>query len=351
MIRQQVHNDAAVSRRKRPEAAGRPGARPAGRALGPGRRRRPGLRAVRAWPFLVPVVVWILLMFGYPIFETVRMALSYVNSSNFTTGGWKFAGLENFRALPSLQGWDLMLRNTGIFLVGSIVPQFVIGGLLAVALNKGSRVRRWARSVVLLPWLFPQVATATVFLWMFASPAGLFDSLYRSLGLGHAVPYFFQTGNDALIVVILLNIWIGIPFNYLVIQSGLQGIPADLHEAALIDGAGWWRELTRVTIPLLRETILTVLLLGIMGTMNVFAFVWILTQGGPADATMLPGPLAYTEAFVDFNYGQGAAVIVGVVVVLLCIAGMFLLVTRSKTREKRGVAAARAFETTQEARA
>ena len=336
MARQLLQSDAVVSRRKRMEAARRPAARPDSQALRLGRRRRPGLRAFRAWPFLIPVVIWILLMFGYPIIETVRMALSYVNSSNFTTGGWKFAGLENFRALPSIQGWHLMLRNTGLFLVGSIVPQFVIGGLLAVALNRGSRLRRWARSLVLLPWLFPQVATATVFLWMFASPAGLFDSLYKSLGLGHQVPYFLQTGNDALIVVILLNIWIGIPFNYLVIQSGLQAIPSDLHEAALIDGAGWWRELTRITIPLLRETILTVLLLGIMGTMNVFAFVWILTQGGPADATMLPGPLAYTEAFVEFNYGQGAAVIVGVVVVLLCIAGMFLLVTRSKSREKRG---------------
>ena len=116
------------------------------------------------------------------------------------------------------------------------------------------------------------------------------------------------------------------------IQSGLQGIPTNLHEAALIDGAGWWKELTRITIPLLRETLLTVLLLGIMGTLNVFGFVWILTQGGPADATMLPGLLAYTQAFVDFNYGQGAAVILGVVVVLLCIAGMFLLATRSKSR-------------------
>jgi multiple sugar transport system permease protein len=347
MARQLVQSDAAVSTRKRPEAARRPSARPDGQALRPGRRRR--LRAFRAWPFLIPVVAWILLMFGYPIIETVRMAVSYVNSSNFTTGGWKFAGFENFRALPSIQGWDLMLRNTGLFLVGSIVPQFVIGGLLAVALNRGSRLRRWARSLVLLPWLFPQVATATVFLWMFASPAGLFDSLYKSLGFGHQVPYFLQTGNDALIVVILLNIWIGIPFNYLVIQSGLQGIPSDLHEAALIDGAGWWRELTRITIPLLRETILTVLLLGIMGTMNVFAFVWILTQGGPADATMLPGPLAYTEAFVDFNYGQGAAVIVGVVIVLLCIAGMFLLVTRSRSREKRGTRPLRQVNVAQEA--
>jgi multiple sugar transport system permease protein len=354
MARQLVDYDAAASGRKRPEAARRPGSGAKGRSLRLRPGRRGGLLKTRAWPFLIPVVAWIVLMFGYPVAETVRMALSYVNSTNFTTGGWKFAGLQNFRSLPSLQGWDLMLRNTGIFLVASIVPQFVIGGLLAVALTEKSRLRRWARSLVLLPWLFPPVATATVFLWMFASPAGLFDSLYKSLGLGHTVPYFFQTSNDALIVIILLNIWIGIPFNYLVIQSGLQGIPSNLHEAALIDGAGWWKELIRVTIPLLRETLLTVILLGIMGTMNVFAFVWILTQGGPADATMLPGPLAYTEAFVDFNYGQGSAVIVGVVIVLLCVAGMFLLATRTPSRQKRQQRSAGAvpvFENSQEASA
>jgi hypothetical protein len=146
---------------------------------------------------------------------------------------------------------------------------------------------------------------------MFASPRAI-RLLYKP-GPGTA-SVFSADVNDALIVVILLNIWIGIPFNYLVIQSGLQGIPTNLHEAALIDGAGWWKELTRITIPLLRETLLTVLLLGIMGTLNVFGFVWILTQGGPADATMLPGLLAYTQAFVNFNYGQGAAVIVVVVV-------------------------------------
>jgi multiple sugar transport system permease protein len=291
---------------------------------------------MRAWPFLLPVVAWVLVMFGYPIFETIRVAFSYVNSTNFTTGGWKFAGFENFRLLPDLQGWDLMLRNTGIFLVGSIVPQFIIGGLLAVSLRESSRVRRLGRSLVLLPWLFPPVATATVFLWMFESPQGVFDSVFKSLHLTHTTPYFFQTSNDALIIVILVNIWIGIPFNFLVIQSGLQSIPPNLHEAAVVDGANWWKELTRVTIPMLRETLLTVLMLGILGTMNVFAFVWILTQGGPANATMLPGPLAYAEAFVDFQYGQGAAIILIVVVVLLVVAATFLFLTRSKTPRRRG---------------
>lgn len=300
----------------------------------PVRARRESFRRRRAWPFLLPVIAWVAVMFGYPIFQTVRMAFSYVTATNFT-GSWGWAGFQNFRALPSLQGWNLMLRNTGIFLVGSIVPQLLIGGLLAVSLHERSRVRRLARSLVLLPWLFPPVATATVFMWMFESPQGLFDSLFKSLHLVHTAPYFLQTSNDALIVVILVNVWIGIPFNYLLIQAGLQSIPSDLHEVAVMDGASWWKELTRVTIPLLRETLLTVLMLGIMGTMNVFAFVWILTQGGPANATMLPGPLAYSEAFVDFEYGQGAAIVLGVVVVLLCVAGVFLALTRRKAPRKR----------------
>ena len=303
-------------------------------------KRRSGVRKPRAWPWLMPIVVWICVMFGYPAYDTVRMAFSYVTATNFVTGHWRWAGFENFRTLPYVEGWNLTLRNTALFIAGSVIPQFVIGGLLAVALRENSRPRRWARSLVLLPWLFPIVATATTFLWMTSPPSGLFDSILTIFG-GKA-PYLLDTPNDALIVVIVANIWIGVPFFYLVIQSGLQTISPVLHEAALVDGCSWWKELTRITIPLLRETILTVLMLGIAGTMNVFALVWILTMGGPADATMLPGPLAYTQAFVVFNYGQGAAIILGVVAILLCIAGMFLLATRSRSGGARRAKSSRA---------
>jgi multiple sugar transport system permease protein len=291
-------------------------------------RRRRGLRRARAWPFLLPIVVWILLMFGYPAYDTVRMAFSYVNANDFVGGDWKWAGFQNFESLPYVEGFDLMLRNTGLFIACSVGPQFFIGGLLALALRENSRPRRWARSLVLLPWLFPVVATATTFMWLSAAPTGFFDLVLKNLGF--KPPYLLDTGNDALVVVILANIWIGVPFFYLVIQSGLQTIAPVLHEAALVDGCSWWKELTRITIPLLRVTLLTVLMLGVAGTMNVFSLVWVMTMGGPADATMLPGPLAYNQAFVDFNYGQGAAIILAVVVVLLCVGGVFLVATRSR---------------------
>ncbi len=295
-----------------------------------GRRKRSRSKFIKtgALPFLVPGVVYVLFMFGYPIFEVVRIAFSRVNFNNFTSGGWKFAGFANFRELPDLPGWNLMIRNSGIFLVGSIVPQFIIGGLLAVTLRETSRIRRIARSLVLLPWLFPAVATATVFVWMFQSPQGLFDSIIKTLGITNNPPYFLDQPTDALVVIILCNIWIGIPFNYLVIQSGLQAIAREMHESALIDGASWLKELLRITVPLLKETLITVLMIGIMGTLNVFAFVWILTQGGPANGTMLPGLFAYQQAFVNFDYGTGAAMILVIVAVLLVVAVLYVLVTR-----------------------
>jgi len=300
-----------------------------------GRRRRSKLTRTGAFPFLVPGIIYSLFMFGYPIYLVVRMAFSNVTFENFTSGAWKFVGFANFRALPDLPGWDLMLRNSGIFLIGSIVPQFIIGGLLAVVLRETSRLRRIARSLVLLPWLFPAVATATVFLWMFQAPEGLFDSVLKALGIVHSPPYFLDQPTDALVVVILVNIWIGIPFNYLVIQSGLQAISRDLHETATIDGASWLQELLRITVPLLRETLVTVLMIGIMGTMNVFAFVWILTAGGPANGTMLPGLFAYQQAFVNFDYGDGAAMIVLIVVVLLLVGAGYVLLTSERRRNRR----------------
>jgi multiple sugar transport system permease protein len=299
------------------------------------RRRRSKLTRTGALPFLIPGIVYVLLMFGYPIYDVVRMAFSQVTFNNFTTGAWKWIGFENFRQLPSIPGWSEMLRNTGIFLVASILPQFVIGGLLAVTLRQESRIRRMARSLVLLPWLFPAVATASVFLWMSQSPEGVFDSVFSTLHLTAKPPYLLDTPNDALAVIILVNVWIGIPFNYLVIQSGLQAISRDLHESAMVDGASWLQELLHITVPMLRETLLTVLMIGIIGTMNVFAFVWILTMGGPANGTMLPGLFAYQLAFTNFQYGEGAAVILLIVGVLLIVAVAYVLFTGQIRRQRR----------------
>jgi multiple sugar transport system permease protein len=297
-------------------------------------RRRSRRHLVRsgALPFLAPGILFFALMFGYPIYQVFHMAFSDVTLSTFASGNWKWVGFENFRHLPTIPGWNKMLRNTAIFLIASTVPQIIIGSLLAVSLHETSRIRRMARSLVLLPWLFPVVATSAAFLWMFQSPEGVFNSLLTSLGLADAKnpSYFLSEPTSALIVIIIMNVWIGIPFCYLLIQSGLQAIPRDLHESAALDGTSWFQELTLVTIPLLRETLLALGMLVIMGTLNVFAYVWIVTQGGPANATMLPGVFAYQQAFVEFNFGGGSAVVVLMVVVLITVGAAYVLLTRQR---------------------
>jgi multiple sugar transport system permease protein len=289
--------------------------------------------------FLLPGVLFFAAIFVYPAVKTVQMAFSRVDVTNFVSGDWPLAGFANFASLTHLQAASQTIRNTVVFLVGSIVPQLVIGGLLAVALQRPTRLRRVGRALVLLPWLLPSVAVSAIFLWIFNTRSGLANWVLESL---HAVPkpvQWFTGSNSALFVIILVNIWIGIPFNFLILQSGLQAVTDDVHEAAIIDGAGWWRELWSITLPIMKESVFAVVMLGLIGTLKVFDFVWIMTQGGPANATMLPGPLAYQQAFQQFNYGRGSAIVVIVVAVMLALSLVYVRVTTPRTPRLRRRAA------------
>jgi multiple sugar transport system permease protein len=277
--------------------------------------------------FLLPGAVFFAAIFIYPSLKTIQMAFSDVSADNITQGSWPFVGLANFDRVFHLPATAQTVKNTIVFLVGSIVPQVVIGLLLAVGLRKSSRIRRIGRALVLLPWLLPSVAVSAVFLFIFTTNGGLANWVLLSLHVVDTPVLWFASPHAALLVIILVNIWIGIPFNFLILQSGLQSLPDDVHEAAAVDGAGWWRELFSITVPMLRESMFAVVMLGIIGTLKVFDFVWIMTGGGPANATMLPGPLAYQQAFVVFDYGVGSAVIVLTVLVMLVLSIIYVRVT------------------------
>jgi multiple sugar transport system permease protein len=285
--------------------------------------------------FFIPGVIFFGAVFVYPILETIQMAFSSVNADNIVNSNWPFVGLQNFISVFQLQATGQTLSNTAIFLVSSIVPQVVIGLLFAIGLRKSTRWTRVARALILLPWLLPTVTVASVFVWIFYTNGGLANWVLEVLGIvtpQSPVLWLAEPGT-ALLVIILVNIWIGIPFNFLIIQSGLQSLPDDVHEAAEMDGAGWWRELFSITIPMLKESLFAVTMLGVIGTLRVFDFVWIMTGGGPANATMLPGPLAYQQAFVQFNYGVGSAIIVLTVVAMAILSLIYVRVTASREGE------------------
>lgn len=255
--------------------------------------------------------------------RTGQISLSDVSVRTITASSWDFIGADNFRSVASLPSLPRMLGNTGIFLVASIIPQIAISFFLAVTLRRVSFLGTAARALVLLPWLLPSVATAAVFLFLFNSQTGLANWLLSFVRDGDPV-LWFASPNLALVVIIIVNIWIGVPFNFLVLQSGLQALPEEVHEAAAVDGAGWLREMLWVTIPMLKESFFAVAMLGIIGTLKVFDFVWIMTGGGPANGTLLPGLLAYQLAFVGLDYGAGAAVVVTMVIVMAALAVAYL---------------------------
>jgi multiple sugar transport system permease protein len=281
--------------------------------------------------FMVPGAIFFILIFIYPAIRTIQMAFSHVDATNITQGNWPFAGLQNFVSVFELQAAGITVTNTVIFLAASIVPQVVIGLLLAIGLRRSTRLRRIGRALVLLPWLLPSVAVSSIFVFIFYTNGGLANWVLLALHVTQDPVLWFANPGTALFVIILVNIWIGIPFNFMIIQSGLQALPTDVHEAAAVDGAGWWRELFSITIPMLRESLFAVVMLGVIGTLKVFDFVWIMTNGGPANGTMLPGPLAYQQAFVAFNYGRGSAIIILTVLLMIVLAVIYVRVTTPRS--------------------
>jgi multiple sugar transport system permease protein len=180
------------------------------------------------------------------------------------------------------------------------------------------------RGFLLSGWQIPSVVTGTIFVWMFNGDYGLVNFLLTSLNIVKEPIGWLTTGNFALTSVILVNIWLGIPFNTILLTAGITGLPEDVFEAATVDGANAWQKLTYMTIPLLKSTIFAVLMLGFIYTLRVFDVIWIMTKGGPGSATEVLPTFAYRLSFISFNFGQSAAVSVIILFILLIAAAFYL---------------------------
>jgi multiple sugar transport system permease protein len=188
------------------------------------------------------------------------------------------------------------------------------------------------RGVLLSGWQVPSVVTGTVFLWLFNLDYGLVNFLLTSLRLVHEpIAWFFQA-NTAMVAVIIANIWLGIPFNMILLSAGIAGLPEDVYEAATVDGANGWQKIFYITLPLLKSTIMAVLMLGFIYTLRVFDIIWIMTKGGPGTATEVLPTLAYRLSFINFNFGQSSAVSVIILAILLIAAVLYLKFTFGEER-------------------
>jgi multiple sugar transport system permease protein len=297
------------------------------RTAGPGRLRR----RLAQWGFVAPAIVFMLLFFGYPLVRNVVMSFQHYTPKTFFTGEAPFNGTDNWANVFQDALFGKALWHTLVFTAGSLLGQFCVGLALAVFFNRRFPLSGALRSLILLPWLVPMVVSGIVWRRILDQDTGVLNSFLGTLGLDGHTPWL--TSPDlALLSVVLVNIWIGIPFNMVILYGGLQEIPKELYEAASLDGASAWRTFRSITLPMLKPVITVVLVLGFMSTVKILDLILALTDGGPADATQTLGTLTYQNSFVQLDFGAGA--VVGNVLILISAVFAVFYLRANRTEGK-----------------
>jgi multiple sugar transport system permease protein len=303
---------------------------PAGALVAPARPRRRSSRRRRRTVellFLVPAGAYLLLFFAYPVVKNVVMSFQDYTTATFFTGVAPWVGLQNYSDVVHSQVFSKAAVNTLLFTAGSIAGQFTIGLALAVYFQRRFPLSGLLRSLLLLPWLIPLIVASTIWRWILDQDNGALNRVLAGFDLvGH--PGWLTSTSLALIAVIVVNIWIGIPFNATILYGGLQEIPRELYEAAALDGATGWKAFRHITWPLLRPVVNVVLVLGVVYTLKVIDIILGLTRGGPANATQTIATQSYQLSFVQFNFGQAAAMGNLLIVISLLFATFYLRASR-----------------------
>ena len=306
-----------IERREAP-SEGRPALHQAGLPGGVARRRRrPGASQLTAWAFLAPVVAYLAVFYVWPLVRNVDLSTHDYTVRSFIDGTAPFIGLENFADVFSSPIFGPALVNTLLFTGISIAFQFTIGMALAVFFFQKFPLSSTLRALFLVPWLLPLIVSASTWSWMLNSESGVVNSVIRTLG-GDQVNWL-TSPQWALTSVIIANIWIGIPFNLVILYSGLQNISQDLYEAASLDGATGAQQFWRITLPLLRPVSAITILLGLVYTLKVFDIIWIMTKGGPADSSTTLATWTYQLGFGSMLPDFGPAAAVGNLLIILAL--------------------------------
>jgi multiple sugar transport system permease protein len=211
------------------------------------------------------------------------------------------------------------------------VLQFGIGLGLALFFKRHFPLSGFLRSLLLLPWLLPLIASAAVWKWILDQGSGALNQFLGIFGV-HPIPWLVSP-SLALVAVIGVNVWLGIPFNTTILYTGLQAVPQELYEAAALDGAVGWRAFWHITWPSIRSVVSVVIVLGVVYTLKVVDIILGLTGGGPANSTQTLATWAYQNSFVQFAFGQGAAISNVLIVVSLLFAIVYLYMNRKGVDE------------------
>jgi multiple sugar transport system permease protein len=276
--------------------------------------------------FVLPLVVLVLLLIAYPLGSAVYLSLT----EKYVGYPPRFVGLKNYVDLTGDPVFRKVIWNSAVFTVGSVTVKLMIGFLMALSLHQALFARRLVRGILLLPWVVPTVITALAWHWMFDALRGFINVSLETLGLiGEPIAWLGQP-TTAMMAVVVVNIWRGFPFFGVSLLAGLQAIPADLYEAAAVDGASATQRFRHVTLPGLRPVIFVTALISTIFTLNDFNIVYVMTRGGPGIATHILATYTYEVGFQALRWGRAVAVSM---YLMPLVVVMIVVLARRLTRE------------------
>jgi multiple sugar transport system permease protein len=276
---------------------------------------------------IAPAVIYIALVVGLPFF----LAL-YYSFTNITAGSrtLEFVGLRNFIGIIDTPKFQTALRNTFVFAVGSQVLVIVLATVLALALMKDFRGKWLIRLLILLPWVAPMSLGSIGWLWILDSIYSVINWTLQAAGLIAADSWPMYLGKPylAMMSVIGVHVWRLLPLATVILLAGLTAIPQDIHDAAQVDGASFWRHLFQITLPLVRPIMLVATLFGLVFAFTDMIVIFVLTRGGPYDTTQVLSTLAFFTGIQGGDLAEGAAIAVFLFPMLLAVAIVFLRIAR-----------------------
>jgi multiple sugar transport system permease protein len=278
------------------------------------------------YSYLVPAAVCLLATVVVPIVMAIQMSL--YNNVLYKPQDYHFIWFGNYVRMAEDPVFWLTLWNSFVWVFGSVVLQFIFGFAAALILHQAFFGRALVRTLTLLPWIIPGVVVGLIWEWLYQPNYGVINDLLFKAGWLHERVAWLSSTELAMPAVVFTNVWRGIPFFAIMLLAGLQSIPGELYEAARVDGAGIFARFWHITLPLLRPIIVVATATRIIWTFNYADLIFVMTSGGPANATQITSTYTLLQAYSVLDFGYASALSVVLLLVMLVFTAAFLRVTK-----------------------
>lgn len=283
---------------------------------------------------MIPLV-FLFIFSGIPIIYTFLLSFQEVDVTKINQFFHEFVGFYNYIEIFEDFDFWLITKNTVVFLIASVFFQLIIGLGLAVLFQSKFFLSGSIRGFFMVPWIMPKLVVGAIWSWIFFEK-GILNYVLTTLSITPQTISWMATPATSLWTIIIANIWIGIPFNMLMLSAALSDVPKDLYEAATIDGANIRKRFIYITLPLMKNAILSITILGVIFTLQQFDLFFALTQGGPSNTSNVLQLWSWKLSFEEYEFGKGAAIASLLMIFMIIMSVFYVIFTSKGNKEKDG---------------